>query len=131
MPRIDDTVVELLLAERAIRSLGALRPALTQNERLRVAEGLRAIADQVDHGDGQRNPPTPPARDSDHHLPNSEQEPAPQPEHPPDPKPATDDAVRVPAPAAVETRRQVELVLAKAWNCGVQRNRRFLLRRRG
>ena len=52
MPPIDDAVVELLLAERAIRGLGTLRFALSQNERLRIGEMLRDAADAVDHGQG-------------------------------------------------------------------------------
>ena len=52
MPPIDDAVVELLLAERAIRGLGTLRFALSHNERLRIGEMLRDAADAVDHGQG-------------------------------------------------------------------------------
>ena len=53
MPRID-AVVELRLAEDAIRRLSRLRFALTYSERLRVAELLRDCADEVDRGE---NPP--------------------------------------------------------------------------
>ena len=83
MPRTDDAIVELLLAERAIRGLGKLRLVLTYDERLRIGELLRDCADAVDHGAGPVTLPTP-------------QEPAPQIEQSPSPEPATDDAVRVP-----------------------------------
>jgi hypothetical protein len=76
MSNIRDTIAELLLAERAIRSLGTLRLQLTFNERLRIGELLRDCADALDHGAGPVSLPAQPA-------------PAPQLEQLPDPKPAT------------------------------------------
>jgi hypothetical protein len=69
----EDVVGRLRSAEFAVRQLAVLRFALTPDERLLLAERLRDTADCLDHGAAQRNPPTP----------LTLQEPAPQPEPPP------------------------------------------------
>ena len=97
MPPIDDAVVELLLAERAIRSLGKLRQRLTPTEQMKLAEMMRDAADQIDDGigtlpssqdanttPGTPSPPTPP-------------EPAPPPEQSPKPESEITENFRPPS----------------------------------
>jgi hypothetical protein len=82
VPPIDDAVVELLLAERAIRGLGTLRLALSHNERLRIGEMLRDCADAIDHGAGPMTLPTlqepAPLRSRAADLESSSSEPSPE-----------------------------------------------------
>jgi hypothetical protein len=52
MRHTDSVIGELRLIEHAIRRLGALRPYLNHDECVGLAERLRDVCDELDHGAG-------------------------------------------------------------------------------